>query len=379
MILIINWKMKNTLKVILWIVAVLAALILIMVVVLWIASPGKLPLLEDAEGKVIPGSISERREIILGDLKQGFFIRSENPDNPVILYLHGGPGSPELPMIMAEEEQERLEKYFTVCYWDQRGTGMSYRSDLGADDLTIQHYVDDARDLTKYLMERFEKDKIYLMGSSWGSYLGIKVIEQYPELYYTYMGIGQVTHQHLSEQLAYEYMLDHANEVNDHKALKELGQYDPLSEGFPQLDYLMGTRTTLMNKYGIGIMREDFSMFSLVMDVMMFRGYKMRDKVGYVRGSLLALENVFYFMIDDNLFESSTHFNVPVYVLHGLYDYQVSYALATEYVNMIEAPAKGLYTFEKSAHSPNMEEPARFIRVVRDIVGLHNGSNYPLD
>ena len=145
MILIINWKMNNTLKVILWIVAVLAALNLIMVVVLWIASPGKLPLLEDAEGKVIPGSISERREIILGDLKQGFFIRSENPDNPVILYLHGGPGSPELPMIMAEEEQERLEKYFTVCYWDQRGTGMSYRSDLGADDLTIQHYVDDAR------------------------------------------------------------------------------------------------------------------------------------------------------------------------------------------------------------------------------------------
>ena len=252
---------------------------------------------------------------------------------------------------------------------------MSCDKDLLPEDVTVQHFVDDTRDITKYLMERFGKDKIYLMGHSWGSYLGIKVAGQYPELYHAYIGIGQVSHQHLSEQLAYEYMLEYAEESNDKKAVEQLERYDPLSAGFPQTDYLMGPRTALMNKYGIGIMREDFSMPGLIMDVLAFKGYKMRDKTGYARGNLFALENIFKYVIEDNLFESSTGFELPVYVLHGLYDYQVSYALAARFIDAISAPAKGLYTFENSAHSPNMEDPTSFVEIVRGIAEMHGGQS----
>ena len=108
-------NMKKVLKVLLWVIGIIALLLVVALIMLRVASPGKLPELKDDQGEVIPGSLSERGFLTIGGLEQGFFIRGENQENPVILYLHGGPGSPELPLIMATEQQERPEKYFTVC------------------------------------------------------------------------------------------------------------------------------------------------------------------------------------------------------------------------------------------------------------------------
>jgi pimeloyl-ACP methyl ester carboxylesterase len=115
--------MKKTIKIIGISLLAIITLLLIGLLVLALYSPGKLEPLKDKEGVEIVGSISEKIFTEIGGIKQGFFIRSENPENPVILFLHGGPGSPELPMFYPFETPERLEKYFTVCYWDQRGAG----------------------------------------------------------------------------------------------------------------------------------------------------------------------------------------------------------------------------------------------------------------
>lgn len=364
--------MKKVGKIILIILGILVVILLIAFIILWINSPGKLRVLKDDNGDAIPNSITEKNYLTIGGIEQGFFLRGENPENPVILYLHGGPGSPELPLIEASEPTERLEKYFTICYWDQRGAGMTYSNDTPPESMSVSQFVEDTREMTEYLIERFGQRKIYLMGHSWGSYLGVKTIEKYPQYYYAYMGIGQVTDQLSSEQMAHKYMLHIAQETGDKKGVKQLGKFDPDAPGFPTKEYMLTTRTPYMNKYGIGITHKQFSMVSLLMDVMMFKGYTVSDKIGYAKGSLFSFDNAFYHVIDDKLSETSTEFRVPVYVIHGLYDYQVSCTLANRWMKIIHAPAKKIYIFENSAHSPNMEEPEKFVSTVREIAARHN-------
>ncbi len=342
-------------------------ILLICYVVLAVNSPGKLEPLKDSEGKVIAGSLTEKSFIEIGGIQQGFFIRSENPENPVILFLHGGPGSPELPLLIPYKMSERLEKYFTVCYWDQRGAGMSFSNSIDTATMTVAQMVEDTREMTEYLKKRFKQEKIYLMGHSWGSYLGVKTIEKYPENYWAYIGIGQVTHQLESEKLAYDYMLQHATEINDESAAKNLQKFDKNALDFPNLDYLMTVRMSLMNKYGIGMMHENASMFKAIKEVMLFKGYTLSEKQKYPQGAMFSQKYLWNNIIHDNLFESSTLFQVPVYIAHGKYDYQVSHVLAREWFDKIEAPEKVFFTFDNSAHSPIMEEPEKFVEIVCEI------------
>jgi len=343
----------------------IATVLLIGLFYLWINSPGKLEPLSDASGKIIPHAIAEKSEIEIGGIRQGFFIRSENPANPVILYLHGGPGSPELPMIIPTESDERLEKYFTVCYWDQRGAGMSYSKSIDPSTMTIDQMVQDTHEMTEYLQRRFKKKKIFIMGHSWGTYLGVKTVERYPDDYSAYFGIGQVTNQLESERLAYDYMLQHATEIGDKNNIAKLSKFHKLAPDFPNRKYLRSVRSNLMEEYGIGIMHKNTSMLSIAKFILLFKGYTLSEKMNYIRGMSFSSKYVFPNMISDNLFESSKSFKVPVCLISGKYDYQVSYTLAKKYLDVIKAPEKRFYTFENSAHSPNMEETEQFVYTIR--------------
>ena len=170
-----------------------------------------------------------------------------------------------------------------------------------------------------------------------------------------------------SEKLAYDYMLQHAKEISDKKAIKKLKKYDKNAPDFPSINYVMTVRSSLMNKYGIGIAHENFSMLNLVKDFLFFKGYTLSEKANYLKGSLFSITHLWNNVVGDYLFESSNTFQVPVYITHGKYDYQVSYALAREYFDKIEAPEKAFFTFENSAHSPNMEETEKFVQIVREV------------
>jgi len=122
-----------------------------------------------------------------------------------------------------------------------------------------------------------------------------------------------------------------------------------------------------MNKYGIGIIRENFSMAGLIRDFLFFKGYTFSEKIKFIQGMSFSLLHLWEYVLSENLFESSITFQVPVYIIHGKYDYQVSYTLAYEYYEKIEAPDKSFFTFEMSAHSPNAEEPEKFVQIVHNI------------
>ena len=373
---------RTIVKVLFSIIAIICGIIFVCLLVILINSPGKLPPLTDGQGIVIPGAISEKVWLEVGGIKQGMFIRGEDPTNPVILYVHGGPGTPMLQFISYLEkrgESELLEKYFTVCYWDQRGAGMTYSKSTDPSTMTLEQMVEDTREVTQYLKSRFGQDKIYLLGHSWGSYLGVKTIEKYPENYLAYIGIGQVSNSTESEQLSYYYMLNHANDIDDKEVVEKLEKFDPYAEGFPliqeeghQLDYLL-VRTELLNRYGIGHVR-DFPQGmtfngAILRTLFEFKGYTITEKIKWFLGVDFSMIHLFHIPMNDDLFVSSTKFEIPFYIVQGVYDYQVSQVLAEKYLDVIEAPKKKFFAFAYSAHSPNLEEPERFIEVFCQIAG----------
>ena len=345
----------------------LIGVIIIGLLIILINSPGKLPPLKDEQGNVIPGSISEKVWVEINGIRQGMFIRGENPQNPVILYLHGGPGTPMLQFITYLEKQNRLEKYFTVCYWDQRGSGMSYTKTIDPATMTTAQLVEDTHEVTEYLKSRFNQDKIYLIGHSWGSYLGAKTIEKYPENYLVYIGIGQVTNQVESERLAYDYIQNHAEEINDRSVMEKLKEYDPDAAGFPTLDYLVKGRTNMLNRYGIGHLHRGLAPTDIPKSLFVFKGYTWDEKIKWFLGADYSMVHLFPAVLNDNLFLSSTKFEIPFYIMQGDYDYMVSQTLAEQYLEVIEAPEKEYFSFSNSAHSPNMEEPEKFIEIFREI------------
>jgi pimeloyl-ACP methyl ester carboxylesterase len=336
-------------------------------------SPGKLTPLKDAQGNVIPGSISEKVWLEVEGIKQGMFIRGENPQNPVILYVHGGPGNPMLQFISYLEKSERLEKYFTVCYWDQRGSGMTYSKSTDPSTMTVEQMVEDTREVTEYLKSRFGQDKIYLLGHSWGTFLSVKTLEKYPENYLAYIGVGQTTNFVESERLSYYYMLSHAKDINDKDVVEKLEKFDPYAEGFPliqkeghQLDYLI-VRTNALEKYRLGRLHQGVTFQEMLIPFFIFKGYTLSEKINWFLGSDFSMIHLFPVVQKANFFESSVKFEVPFYLIQGDYDYMTSTVLAKKYFDVLEVPKKEFFLFDNSAHSPNMEEPEKFVEIFRKI------------
>lgn len=309
--------------------------------------------------------LDEKIFIEVNGARQGMFLKSENTGNPVLLFLHGGPGSPEIAF--TQEYPTGLEQIFTVCWWEQRGSGISYSRSVTKETMTIGQMMADAITVTQYLRKRFGKDKIYVMGHSWGSVLGLLTVQKSPELFHAYIGTGQVVRQAESERLAYAYMLDKFRAAGDKKMVGKLEKFPIDSVGEVNYRYLT-VRSVGMTKLGIGIMHHLTSMSDCIKIVLRYKGYSWLDKIHFTMGSGLAIKCLWGFVVGADFGKQVPRLEVPIYVLQGKFDYQVSYCLAKEYTAAVEAPVKGFYTFEKSAHSPCFEEPEKMCHIIREDV-----------
>ena len=350
------------------VLGVLAALCSVLFCIVWSWSPGVVEPYYDSDGNVLAGSVSEIVKVEIGGMEQGMIVKGKDMDNPVLLFLHGGPGNPQYVLF----HDIGLEDHFTVCWWDQRGSGMSYNSGLDPGSITLDLMLSDVFEVTDYLRGRFGKDKIYLMGQSFGSFLGIHAAAQRPELYEAYIGISQVTNQLESEKMGYESMMSIAQAEGDEKSARKLGKYELGGADTITSGYLM-LRSNTMEKQGTGVFHNSKSTFEYaIMPLMKAREYKLSDKYGYLAGSLFMLKTPLNdAQFETNIMETIPEVDVPVYIFHGIYDRVASYDLSREYFEALRAPAKEFYTFEGSAHSPHMEEPQRILQIVKeDILGL---------
>ncbi len=362
-------------RIMLTIVSITLTGILILVGILLVWSPGKSEPFLDENGNLLSGSISEKILVNINGVEQGMFIKSKDINNPVLLFVHGGPGMPEY--WLTQSYPTDLEDYFTVVWWEQRGAGLSYKPDISPETMTAEQFVSDTLEVTNYLRNRFGKEKIYLMAHSWGSYIGIQAAAREPELYYAYIGIGQISHQIESEQLAYEYALEYYRQSGDINMVEKLEAAPPTTTVPLPVSY-DALRDAYMHGAGIGTTREMNSVITgIFLPSWQFREYTLSEKVNLWRGKFFSRSPRFSLwdkMQVADLTRQVTELEIPIYFLHGKYDYTCAYPLAKEYFAKISAPIKGFYTFDQSAHSPMFEEPEKVHQILLEdvLAGTNN-------
>lgn len=313
------------------------------------------------DSRALPDSISEKIELEIGGVRQGMFIKGTSTDNPVLLYLHGG--MPDY--FLTERYPTGLDEDFIVVWWDQRGSGLSYHADAPPENVTPGQLVSDTVELTNYLRARFGRDKIYLMGHSGGTFIGVQAAAQAPELYHAYVGVAQMSDQLESERLAYYYMLERFRDDGDTTMVRRLERAAP-GETVPLPDPYIRVRDIAMHKLGVGTTHDMRSIVSgLLLRSVLFREYTPAEKVALWRGKISSGRALWNTQLSTNLAEEVTRLEIPIYFLHGRHDYTVSYPLARSYCETLDAPVKGFYTFEHSAHSPLFEEPDRMREILR--------------
>jgi pimeloyl-ACP methyl ester carboxylesterase len=344
-------------------ISVVLACILILVGALLVISRGKPNPILAANGGPLEGSISEKIYVDINGVKQGMILQSRDPKNPVLLILHGG--MPEY--ILTEKYPTGLENDFTVVWWEQRGAGISYSPDIPKESITQEQLIADTLAVTQYLRQRFGKEKIYLLGHSGGTFIGIQAAAQAPELYSAYIGESQMVSQRKSEKMAYDYMLQQVK-ANGNTAMARKLEAAPvtLENGTP--DAYLRVRDDAMHSLGVGTTHDMKSIVSgLFLPSWFSRQYTFMEKLNTWRGKAQGgVSILFKTMQATDLSQQVTELTIPVYFLTGVYDYTCVYDLAKEYFGKIKAPVKGFYTFEQSAHSPINEEPAKSQKIFRE-------------
>jgi len=362
-------------RVMLTIISIFLAGVLILLGVLLAWSPGKPEPFLDENGNPLAGSISEKIHVNINGVEQGMFIKSKNINNPVLLFVHGGPGMPEY--WLTQTYPTGLEEFFTVVWWEQRGAGLSYSPDIPAETMNAEQFISDTLAVTNYLRQRFGKEKIYLMAHSWGSYIGIQAAVRAPELYYAYIGIGQISYQIKSEQLAYEYALEYYKK-NDNTDMVQRLEAAPPTMPVPLPAAYDSLRDEYMHGAGIGTTHEMRSVVTgIFLPSWQFREYTLGEKINLWRGKIFSRSHDFNLwdkMQATDLTQQVTELDIPVYFFEGAYDYTCANPLAKKYFEKLNAPVKGFYTFENSAHSPIFEEPEKVLKILQEdvLAGTNN-------
>lgn len=306
------------------------------------------------------------QKLRIGGSDQWITIRSENTDSPIILFLHGGPGTSQLTR--NRKDTKDLLDSFIVIDWDQRGAGKSFRAIKDNSRMNIQQFISDTKELTLYLLNKFNKEKIILAGHSWGSVIGALTAARYPELFYCYIGIGQIANMKENEILSYRWTLDQAKINNDKYAVQTLEKLgEPPYKGDWQRKTI--TQRRYLGKFGGEFHSSRNGAFGVVLKNLVFsREYSLIDRVNFFRGILGSMKLLWPELMEINLFEQIKEFKTPFYLVQGKYDMEAVSEIALRYFEFVKAPHKKLFLFENSAHMPNTEESKKFNTILQDYI-----------
>ncbi|HSO04355.1 MAG TPA: alpha/beta hydrolase [Candidatus Limnocylindrales bacterium] len=322
-------------------------------------------LTEDAQRRRPGDGRAERVTIPVNGVEQGMFLQLREPGSPVLLFLHGGPGMPEC--WLARRHPTRLHEAFTVAWWEQRGAGLSYHPDIPAGTMTVEQFIDDTITVAQYLCRRFEVDKVHLMAHSWGSFIGLQAAARAPELFHTYIGMAQATHQIASEQQAYHFMLEAYRAQGDQRMVRRL-ERSPVTGTIPLPRGYEAVRDPAMHRLGVGTTHDMGSVVTgIFLPSLASPDYTPAEKVNLWRGRRFSRSfGLWEQMLATDLTTVITRLPIPAYFLHGRHDQTVSYQLTKAYAGHLDAPLVGFYTFEHSAHSPAFEEPDRTLQILTE-------------
>ena len=306
-----------------------------------------------------------KKKIPVNGIMQRIHVRSNDESLPVLLFLHGGPGVCNRHSVMSDDSD--LLDSFTIATWDQRGTGGSY-SGVKPETLTIDQLVEDADGVVRYLCEQFHKEKIYVIGGSWGSLLGIRLAYAHPEHIAAFVGFGQFVSGEKNEIISYNYTLEAAKAAGDRKAVEDLEKVGPPVMGMYKggFDGMMVQRNLMMKYGGYSKAEEKRSyMDSFVKPMILSGEYSLGDLLGLILGYKKVLK-VMWAEIGAEDLTKYTKFEVPILVFDGRLDMNTPAELVEDWFAKIEAPYKELIWFDNSGHNPMGDEPERFKKLLRE-------------
>jgi pimeloyl-ACP methyl ester carboxylesterase len=308
----------------------------------------------DLQKVVTKNGIDEQKKITLGGIQQWITIRGRDRDNPILLFLHGGPAAPEMPTSWTF--QNPWEDYFTVVQWDQRGAGKTYNANDPKKD---------TEELVQYLRQTYHKKKIFVLGHSWGSLLGITLAHNHPEWLYAYIGMGQMIDSQASERDSYEATLAAARAAHDVEAVKELESIAPYPGGAVPLDKIDIERKWSVKYGGLSWNRDSYAYYYRASELS--PDYTNADLDAIDKGSLLSLTHLLpAFSTFD--YSHVTDFKCPIVIFNGRHDETVSAKVTADWFAHVHAPMKKLVWFEHSAHMMQIEEPGKvLVHLVEDV------------
>lgn len=309
---------------------------------------------------VTPNGVDERRALEINGSTQWVSIRGRDMHNPVLLFLHGGPGSPTMPA--AYTFQSPWEDYFTVVQWDQRGAGKTFAANDSAalaPTMTLAQMTSDAEAVVQYLQHRFGQPKIFVLGHSWGTILGVNLARRHPEWLYAYLGVGQVVNAQRSESEGYQFALAEARAHKNTEAERDLEALAPYPGSGPMTIARIGTQRKWLNFYGgLTYGRTDFSYDANAWNLS--PDYSDKELAAIDAGGLYSLGHLLPTLMATS-FDADTVFKCPIVLFIGRHDYATSHTLAAAWFSHIHAPDKKFVWFESSSHMVMQEEPGRFL------------------
>jgi len=297
----------------------------------------------------------------INGIKQ-YFLHYPSPQKEVILHLHGGPGSSAT--LFAYMVKPYLD-FCNVVYYDQRGAGRTQKKNKSKpEDLTIENLIADLKQIICYVKEKYQTNKIILLGQSWGTILGTLYVLKYPDDVLCYIGTGHCIDTRLEMKITYDKLKDAIETKGNKKDAKKLMEMQnlPTMEVDEKNYVAMETKFFfLRTKYGLTLKMG--KLFKIMLKSPIF---KLSDLILMIKGPKTNMK-LMKWMTDYSIYET-TEYSVPVYYLLGRDDWQVPSTLAAEYFEKINAPQKGLYWIENAGHATDADNPTDFYNAVKEII-----------
>ena len=309
-----------------------------------------------------PDPISELRPITVNGRAEWLSLRGQDRSKPVLLFLSGGPGGSQL--VTARHCFADLERDYVVVTWEQPGAAKSY-SAISPEDITLDTYLSDGAAVTDLLRSEFGQDRIYLMGESWGSALGLMMARDHPEHYRAFIGTGQMVDFLETDRIDYQTALDDARASGNQKLVGQLEKQGP-----PPYESGTALKTAAFLSPLNGLSARSGQLHSAVfstMDGPYGVEYGLLDKVRFFWGLLRVLDTFYADLYPIDLRQSAAEQQIPIHIFHGRYDYNAPAGLAEDYYARLSAPSKSLVYFEHSAHNPWQTENELFNDEVRRV------------
>lgn len=346
------------------------------------AAPDARAIIADARKILTPQGVEESHAVEIGGIKQWISVRGRDRRNPILLFIHGGPASTEMPVSWLY--QGPWEDFFTVVQWDQRGAGKSWAANDDpasiAKTISIEQMTQDGVDLVGYLREKYGKEKIFVLGHSWGTVIGLNIALRHPDWLHAYIGMGQVVNGQENEKLGYEFALREAKRAKNELAIKELEAIAPYPDPSRPLsfDQVLTQRKWVIHFGGLTAGRSDFSYDTNAR--LLSPEYDDADLAAgrHVAASLVALIPG---LIEID-YRKVTRLDTPLFIMAGRRDFETPSALAARWFSTIRAPSKRLFWFEHSAHMLQFEQPGKLLmHLVNDVrpIAAEAGDVAPAD